>query len=142
MALASFRDFSSGGIDDRATIVNRFVSPNYQIQAWDNTNTWLTPGTPINTALNAFNRAALIYSGTTRSLYVDGTLRASQAGITAKDAGYSAFTVGSEDSTNGEHFDGDIAFAYLRMQAMSADWLAAEYSMLSSPPGFYTITEL
>lgn len=140
MAYSSFRDFSSGGIDDRATLVARFVTPNYQIQAWDNTNTWLTPGTPVNTALSTFYRAALIYSGTSRSLYVNGTLRASQSGITAKDAGYSAFTIGSEDSSNNENFDGDIAFAYLRMQAMSADWLAAEHSMLSNPAGFYTIS--
>ena len=52
----------------------------------------------------------------------------------------SAFSVGIDDTTAGESFDGDMAFAYIRHGVMSAAWLAAEHSMLSNPAGFYTIT--
>ena len=141
-ALLSYRDFASGATNDRATLVHRFVTPNYRIELWDNTNSWLSPGTPVNAALNVFNRVAAVYQGTARRLFIDGVERASQTGITARDSGFTALSIGVDDETAAESFDGDVAFAYLRMQAMSAAWLAAEHSMLSSPGGFYTITEL
>jgi len=139
-ALASFRDFSSGATNDRVTLVHRLVSGNYPIQLWDNINTWLTPGSPVNSTTSAFNRVACVYNGTNRELYIDGVSKATQSGITARDAGFTAFTVGGDDTTNNENFDGDIAFAYIYPGVLSADWLAAEHSMVSNPGGFYTIT--
>jgi len=34
---------------------------------------------------------------------------------------------------------GTIGFTYLRMSALSDDWIAAEYSNLNAPGSFYTI---
>lgn len=139
-SLASYRDFSAGTTNDRVTLAHRFVTPNYRIEAWDDVNSWLSPGTPVNAATGTWNRVAVVYNGTNRELYVDGVSRASQSGITARDAGFTAFSVGIDDTTAGESFDGDMAFAYIRHGVMSAAWLAAEHSMLSNPAGFYTIT--
>ena len=82
----------------------------------------------------------MVYNGTNRELYIDGVSRASQSGITARDAGFTAFSVGVDDTSTAESFDGDMAFAYIRHGVLSAAWLAAEHSMLSNPAGFYTIT--
>lgn len=141
-SLISFRDFSSGGTNDRVTLAHRFVTPNYRIECWDDLNSWLSPGTPVNAATGVFNRVAVVYSGTTRELFIDGTSRATGAGITARDVDFDALSVGIDDTTAGESFDGDLAFAYVRLSALSAAWLAAEHSMLSNPGGFYTVEEL
>lgn len=141
-AMVSFRDFSSGGVNDRVTLSHRNVSGVFTIQLWDDINSWLTPGTPVNPTTGVFNRVAAVYNGTSRALFIDGTSRASQTGITPRDSGFSALSVGHEDTTDSESFDGDIAFAYVRLQAMSEAWLAAEHSMVSNPSGFYTITAL
>ena len=141
-ALLTFRDLSSAGTNDRATLSHRFVTPNYRIEAWDNVNSWLSPGTPVNAAIGVMDRVAAVYNGTSRELFVNGVSRASQAGITARDADFDTLTVGHDDETDGESFDGDIAFAYVRMGALAAAWLAAEHSMLSAPGGFCAITEL
>jgi hypothetical protein len=141
-SLASYRDFSAGTTNDRVTLAHRFVTPDYRIEVWDDTNSWLSPGTPVNAATGVWNRVAIKYEGTNRELFIDGVSRASQSGITPRDAGFTAFSVGIDDTTASESFDGDMAFAYIYPGALSADWLAAEYSMLSNPAGFYTITEL
>lgn len=137
---ASFRDFSAGNTNDRVTLAQRVVTGVYTIQMWDDVNSWLTPGSPVNPTTGVWNRVAGVYNGTSRALYIDGVSRATQSGITARDAGFTAFAIGNDDTTGAENFNGDIAFAYIRMQAMSADWLAAEHSMVSNPGGFYTIT--
>lgn len=139
-ALATFRDASSGSTNDRVTLVHRFVTPDYQVALWDDINTWLMPGTPVNTTLNTWHRVACIYNGTTRELFHNGTSVASQSGITARDVDFDAFNVAHDDTSNLESFDGDVSFAYIRLGALSAAWLAAEHSMLSNPSGFYTIT--
>jgi len=139
-SLASYRDFSAGTTNDRVTLAHRFVTPNYRIEAWDDVNSWLSPGTPVNAATGTWNRVAVVYNGTNRELYIDGVSKASQSGITARDAGFTAFSVGIDDTSAAESFDGDMAFAYIRHGVLSAAWLAAEHSMLSNPAGFYTIT--
>lgn len=92
-------------------------------------------GTPVNAATGTWNRVAVVYNGTNRELYIDGVSKASQSGITARDAGFTAFSVGIDDTSAAESFDGDMAFAYIRHGVLSA-----EHSMLSNPAGFYTIT--
>ena len=62
------------------------------------------------------------------------------SGITARDADFDCMSVGIDYDSVAESFDGDVAFAYIRQEAMSAAWLAAEYAMLSDPASFYTIT--
>ena len=141
-ALATFRDFSAGATNDRVTLSHRFVSPNYRIEVWDNLNTWLSPATPVNALANTWNRVATVYNGTARHIYINGTLQASQSGITARDAGFTAFTLGHDDETDGESFDGDLSFAYIRMGTLGATWLGAEHAMLSNPAGFYSIAEV
>lgn len=139
-AMATYRDLSAGSTNDRVTIAQRFVTPNYRIEAWDDVNSWLSPGTPVNAATGVWNRVAVVYNGTSRELFIDGTSRASQAGITPRDAGFSAFSIGIDDETNAESFDGDISFAYIRHGVLTAAWLAAEHLMLSNPAGFYDIS--
>lgn len=141
-ALASFRDFSSGGTNDRLSLAHRLVSGSYRLEAWDNVNGWISPGTPINPTTGAFDRLAVVYSGTSRELFVNGVSRASQTGITARDVDFDTLTVGADDTTRAESFDGDLAFVYIRLEALSADWLAAEHAMVSNPGTFGSITEL
>jgi hypothetical protein len=121
--------------------VQRLVTGECRIEAWDNTNTWLTPGTTVVADEGEWNRIALVYSGTTRKLVINGVVAATQAGITARDAGFTALTIGHDDESDLESFDGDLAFGYLRMEALSDAWLAAEYANLSDPAGFGTLTE-
>jgi hypothetical protein len=141
-SILTFRDFSSDFTNDRVTLAHRFVTPNYRLEVWDNINSWLSPGTPINAATGVWNRMAAVYNGTNRELFIDGLSRATQSGITARDADFDALSIGIDDTSLAESFDGDVAFAYVRLGVLSADWLAAEHSMISNPAGFYTITEL
>lgn len=138
-ALLSFRDFSSGGTNDRVSLAHRLVSGSYRVEMWDNINTWTTISGPVSSALNAMNRVVGIYSGTTRTLYCDGAQIGTQTGITARDADFDCLTVGADDETVGESFDGDLTFAYVRLGVLSADWIAAEHSMLSNPAAFYAV---
>jgi hypothetical protein len=139
--MINFRDLSAGTTNDRAGIVQRLVTGECRIEAWDNTNTWLTPGTTVVADEGEWNRVALVYSGTTRKLVINGVVAATQTGITARDAGFTALTIGHDDESDLESFDGDLAFGYLRMEALSDAWLAAEYANLSDPAGFGTLTE-
>jgi hypothetical protein len=138
-SLLTFRDFSSGGTNDRVTLAHRFVTPNYNVEMWDNVNSWTTISTPVNSALNTMNRVVGVYSGTTRSLFCDGVQIGTQAGITARDADFDCLSVGIDDDTVAESFDGQLIFAYLRLGALSADWIEAEHLMISDPTTFYSI---
>lgn len=139
-SLLSYRDFSSGLTNDRATLAHRFVTPNYRVEMWDNVNSWITISSPVNTALNTMNRIVGVYSGTTRTLYCDGTQIGTQTGITARDVDFDCLSVGIDDETLAESFDGNLTFAYVRLGALSAAWIAAEHSMISDPAGFFVIS--
>lgn len=141
MAVTSYRDLSSGGTDDRATVVVRrsaATGNNMRREVWDNTNGWISETSPTTLILGETHRHGAVYDGTTRSLYTNGAL-ANSGSITARDAGFDTFTIGAGDTDTTEIFKGHIGFAYLRLEVMSADWLAAEWAMVNSPGTFYTI---
>lgn len=139
-AMVSYRDFSSGDTNDRVTLSHRLVSGSYRLECWDNINTWLSPASPISPITGGFDRVVVVYAGTTRTLYVNGIQVATQAGITARDAGFTAFSLGIDDTSLLESFDGSLAFGYISHTAKSAAWIAAEYAMINNPAAFMTIT--
>jgi hypothetical protein len=89
--------------------------------------------------LDTPTRLNLKYDGTTsRQIYVNGVSAATDAGILAIGA--------TDDHLNimriasGSLMNGTIGFVYLRYEALSDDWIAAEYANASSPSTFYTVT--
>lgn len=140
-SIMSYRDFSSGATDDRATISIRrsaATGNNMRREAWDNTNSWISETSPTTILTGETHRHGIVYNGTTRYLYANGALKNSGS-ITARDADFDYITIGQSDTANSERYFGDTAFAYLRHEAMTADWLAAEWAMVNSPGTFYTI---
>lgn len=146
IAAASFRDLSSGATDDRATIANRRsagTSNNNRREAWDNINTWISETTPTNISIGQQHRTHINYNGSTnRKLYNNGSLKNTSGAITARDAEFDCLTLFNSDESINEDWVGSLSFAYVRMEALSADWISAEYAMVNSPSTFYSIVEI
>ena len=56
----------------------------------------------MNPATGVWNRVAVVCAGTNRELFIDGTSRATQSGITARDADFDALSVGIDDTSLNE----------------------------------------
>lgn len=140
-ALATYHDHVGGsGANDRASLAYRFAETS--VALWDDTNSWLMPASDIDPTVDTPFRVHAYYNGSTgRGFYYNGTLAASQSGITSR-TGFSALRLGTEDASNAETIDGHVGFAYLRAGVLSADWIAAEYANLSTPSTFYQLTEV
>lgn len=138
-ALLSYRDESSGATNDRATLALDDISGTRYLNLWDNTNRWISTstGTLVSVATGAFVRGNAVYDGTTeRKLYTNGALTVTDSGLTAKDAGYDMLSLGYEDEDLTEVLKGKLGFAYLRLEVLSADWIAAEYDMMNDNATF------
>lgn len=142
----TFRDLSSGSVDDRATIVNRRsagTSNNNRREVWDNLNSWISETSPTNVAIGQQHRTHVVYNGTTnRKLYNNGALKATSGAITARDVDFDTMTLFNSDESINEDWIGWLSFAYIRMEALSTDWIAAEYANINSPGTFYSVEEL
>jgi hypothetical protein len=139
-AALSYHDQSAGTANTRVSLA--YSNANGSLGVWDPANLWQLPSPVCVPALNRSIRLHSIYNGTTaRELYLNGGLKATQAGNVAAPGTLSELLIGREDSSNAEQYAGSLGLVYLRGQALSADWLAAEYANLSSPSAFYTVPE-
>lgn len=80
-----------------------------------------------------------------RYLYVDGAQEASDLTTTAKPSGAEGvddmdFIVNALNRANRSDGEGYYQNVWLRAEAMSADWMAADHANFANPSGFYTIT--
>lgn len=94
-----------------------------------------------NPAVGTMARVNVVYDGTTeRRGYYNGADKVTDPTITAVGSTVTSISLGS-DRSDADSFvwRGKIGFAYLRMSALSDDWVAAEYSNLNAPSGFYSI---
>ncbi|WP_119305049.1 LamG-like jellyroll fold domain-containing protein [Dongia deserti] len=129
---------AAGTTNTRQVIAYRSATPSLAI--WDVNNSWLEPSPAINPTLNQAYRVHAVYEGTTRRrIYVDGALKNTQTTINAVPSTLDTVLVGREDDSNNEQWRGKVGFVYLRAGALSADWIAAEYSNVNDPGGFYSI---
>lgn len=128
--------------DARTVAVSLYArnrSPNDHWAAIDSTNSWINTDTTPHVAANTPCRAVTTYNGTTsRKFYGNGALVTNDTTVTAI-SGMNDISLGA-GWTGGDPFNGKVAFAYLRAEELSADFIAAEYSNLNAPASFYTIS--
>lgn len=138
MAVASFRNLASGFTNNRATLAVRADGIRYIHNMWDDVNLWVYSST---TSSPTLARVHGVYDGTNRAVYGDAAVLGSNSGITARGSAFDTFTIGVADE-DGESFSGQLAFVYLRHEALSADWIEAEQQMTSTPLTNYDVTEV
>ena len=125
----------------RVGLANRVNQSPDTIGVWDPANSWLSPASAITPVVGTAYRLHGVYNGTTsRALYHNGSQVASQSGISAAPSALDGLNIGFDDGSFAERFSGTLGFVYLRPSVLSADWIAAEYSMINAPASFYTIT--
>ena len=137
MALMTYRDFSSGAVNDRVTLA---IDDGNKVAVWDDANSWLYASPSINPGTGVPHRISVTYDGTSRYLFSDGALVNTENSITARDAGFDYLTIGTDDETRGDPLDGKIGFVYLTGAALSEAWIAAEYANLNAPGSFYSVS--
>lgn len=138
-SILSWRDASAGSTNDRASLVLDDISGTRYMNVWDDSNSWISTssGSLVSVAQNVYARGHAVYEGTTqRKLYTNGALTVTDSVITAQDVDYDMLSLALEDETGAERLKGRIGFAYLRLSALSADWIAAEYDMLTDNASF------
>lgn len=106
---------------------------------YDSTNGLNDSG--VTPTLNTGYRLNTVWNGTTaRRLYINGSQSDFDLAITAVLSGGNSLTIMSDGPTGTSLFDGTVAYLYLRLDALSADWIAAEYANVNSPSTFYSVT--
>jgi hypothetical protein len=111
----------------------------YPIGTWNPSDSWLISS--YNPVGNEYTRTHLTTeSGVQRIIYTQGAQSAIDTTINATAAGLDTVVLGVEDASRAEVFSGNIAHAYVRSGALTADFIAAEYANMQSPATFYTIT--
>lgn len=137
----SYWDESAGIVNTRQVIAYRFATGTLAL--WDANNTWLEPSPAVDPTLDQAYRIHAVYNGTTsRSIYIDGTLRNTQTNITAVPSALDTIRVLSEDASNVELWQGTVGYVYLYPGVLSDEWIAAEYANLNDPASFYSVGAL
>lgn len=130
------------GIDNRRQVI-AYRNASAALAMWDVNNSWLDSSPAINPTLNQPYRLNSVYSGSaSRKLFINGAQAAVQNVITAVPATLNAILIGTEDSSHLEGWSGTLGFVYLRAEALSAAWLAAEYANLNDSISFYSIVDV
>lgn len=107
------------------------------ITSWDNTNSW--NDSPTSTVQDQVYRVHGVWNGATnKQLFVDGALKTTDSTVSAVSNTMDTFCIG-DNANNGTYHRGKVGYVYLRHQVLSADWIAAEYSNINNPTGFYSV---
>jgi len=136
-ALLSYDTDGSVSTANRATMAFRNSSDRFGF--WNTTDSWLLDGGAAPSTATKYRMHAVQSTTASRKLYKDGAQAATQSGVTQKPTAGDTLYVGTENAVAAETLDGRIGFYYLRPSALSADWIAAEYSNLNAPASFYTV---
>jgi hypothetical protein len=116
------------------------------VAAWNTNDSWVnsSPVVAVTTyQYNPAHRIGLSHEGTTqRRLFADGAIT-TDAGVAAKPgAGTNMdFAIGANNAAGTDPFYGYVQFAWLRKEAMSNAWMAADSANNRSPATFYSIAE-
>jgi hypothetical protein len=119
------------------------VTHNYhdtgQLSVWDSNNTWLYNSTIL---INTIYQGNVRYNyPTKRDVSVNGVVNATDNTITQTPTGTSfTINIGSATTSGTERMRGSIQYAYLRLDLVSDDWMAAEYNNKNDAT-FYTVAE-
>lgn len=121
----------------RATLVQRLLG-NYGI--WSSSNGWLDAPPSPAPAVGQRVRLHQTQSGTTsRKLYLNGALGASQSSVVARPSTAAEFMyIGAEDTSYAERLTGAVNYVYMRYAEMPASFIKAEYDSWEAG-GFYTV---
>lgn len=124
-----------------STVVNVAYTGGTIRPAYDASNGALNYGSSISPDVGVMSRVNVVYDSTTeRRAYHNGGSKVTDATITAKGSTFAQLVYGSDQPDSYSFgWRGFVGLAYLRMSALSDDWIAAEYSNLSAPGSFYTI---
>lgn len=127
----------SGDDANRASIALRGATTKFGL--WNSSDSWIESTSTVSTS-TAY-RLNAIHDGTTyRSLYVNGSLNATDTGtVNRPSTTPNSIWFGTSDHDGLELWNGQIGYAYLYPGVLSADWLAAEASNVNSPSTFYSI---
>lgn len=136
--VASYRNLASGATDNRATLAIQQSGIRYRYNLWDDINLWVYTFTVSSAGLA---RAHGVYNGTERAIYRDAVLFGSNTGITPRGAAFDTFTIGVADE-DGDSASGYLGFIYLRLEALSLDWIEAENQMTSATAVNYYVQEV
>ena len=87
-----------------------------------------------------WHHVAMVFGGSTVSLYLDGALATSLAagGSSIADVG-GAVTMGRFDGTNGLYFGGTLDEARISNTSRTAGWIATEFTNQNSPSTFFSV---
>lgn len=122
-----------GSSTNRSTLGNQNSGETFT--TYSASDSWLDAGGL--TVGSVSTRLAAVYNGSTdRKIYRQGILAGTDTTITSTSM--DTLCIGG-GSASGANWRGRIGFAYLRLEAMSADWLAAEALNLRSPQRFYDL---
>lgn len=130
----------SGGTpngSERAAVAWRQSSDRLGI--WNQADGWLEGSAAPSVGVTY--RLHDVHEGTTqRKYYEQGVLKGTDTGITAMPvSGASALYFGTTDAGLIQPLDGSLGFVYLRDEALSADWIAAEVANMHAPNTFYSV---
>lgn len=126
----------------RASMLGRSTS---KWTIWNSTDTFQDGSTIISGDVGAMRRVHHTQDGTTtRKLYLQGALNATDTGTAQRPSGGTdgtmALFIGAEDASHSERMNGSMNWVYLRNGILTADWLAAETASWHTPSTFYAIT--
>lgn len=103
---------------------------------WDITNSW-NDGSNISSGTDV--RVHGVWDGTaTKKLYLDGSIDSTDSTMSSIGGSNDTFNVGNNGKSGGA-WHGDIAFVYLRLEAMSANWISAEVDNQDNHATFYSL---
>lgn len=125
-----------GDDTDRVALV-QYATGVESYSAYDVSNGYLHGSADVDTFEP--HRLHLVMDGTTgRYIYLDGSVIGTDLATSVAD--YDGATLIIADSGATSEWYGEIGWAYVRLEALSADWLAVEAAMME--PGFLTVSDL
>lgn len=109
---------------------------------WNSTDGWLE--TAVTPDYYEVHRIGIQHNGTTsRKAYANGVTTLDSGCALRPPSGTTMdWVIGASNSYNTEGSYGDFQFAWLRAEAMTDSWMAADAANMNSPATFYSIAEV
>lgn len=135
----SYRDQSSGATDDRISMT---IDNGNSVAVWDDANLFLYTSPTTDPGTGTWYRQHVSYDAAVeRNIHVNAASKNTDATITDMSArGMDLISIGREDTSNAERFNGEIGWTYLRGGVLSDNWKLAEYNMLNDNAQFMAVS--